>query len=304
MKIITLLFIMCLCGVSAYANDAQQEADVSLPLHVRLVFHDGRDAIVEYVGMEDGALVVRRTMRSGFVATERYAPEDVRAALFPRPSYLSVTQDFSSAEAITRERAAAQAAYDFWHSFAAFPGSRWHIPLTHRLAYAYEKDGAYADALALYRRLYDETQDETTKTELRLRKAACIYHLNQAHDAEPLFTAVRTATDATDAHRAEAWYYTGILAVEDGAYTNAVFAFLRPTIFYRMHEEWAPKSLLRILPLYAQMARREEYIRVCEDILHGYPDTAYAVFAAHALERATNMVDMTELVTHSFFSKE
>lgn len=302
-KSFCIIFLMCIFTLYTAIMFAE-ETDTNTVLQAKILLADrDKEYIVDVTDIQENTLIVQREFKKGSFATEKYTPEKVKAVLFPPPAYLMITQDFSTAESIAKEVAAAEEAYSYWQRFSAFPGSRWHIPLTYRLAVAKEKAGKYADALKLYSQFLKDAPDSATAEEIPLRLAVCKYHLENKQEAK---TALNTCLAAAenDATRAEALYYIGTLQAEEKAITNAVFTFMRNKVFYTMQDEWAPKSMTQILPLFAQMDRKDDYIRICNDIITSYPDTVYSSFAEECLHRATNSLTLTNLVIYTLPVKE
>lgn len=84
---------------------------------------------------------------------------------------------------------------------------------------------------------------------------------------------------------AEAQYYLGVVAQEQGNYEAAVKEYSNVNILYKAHDEWVAKALLNKAESYIQLGQRGEARSTLNTLIDDYSDTPQAKDAQKLLNR-------------------
>jgi hypothetical protein len=222
------------------------------------------------------------------MAKENYKVVLLEGLYFPEPEIL---------ESGTQDIAAIAAEYQRWAPFADIKGN-WAAPLGLLLAELLEQTGEYARAARLYDAHADSPFVAGGGREARLRAAVCTARLGITSNVLGRLINVWSLA-SSDAEKAELTYYIGLGRAALGDPIDGLFSLLRNVVFYSAHGEWEPRSLAASLPLYARLARGDEYAATINTLLRRFPDTAYAEYATNCLVRLNTVSNLGELVDYT-----
>lgn len=285
-------FPLCLAALSVAAQ--------LLPMPVRVRMKDGRT--FECVLLERSNDVLRVERRIGTsLAREPLRVARIDTIEFPLPSI--VTSINVRALRNKDERRAARRAVELacaeWQVFRDIKGNHYATML--RLyADVLERSGAYTAAERKFRLLERLVTDDATRRYASARRAVCAFWSNTNGIALTALTNL-AATASSDAERAEFLFYAGVSHAQRGEHVAALFALMKNSVFYSMHDAWEARSLTAALPSFAALGRKDEFVITCTTLTQRFPGTVWATIAHDrlaALAAGTNISALASITSY------